>query len=306
MTVVRRWLLGALVLALVSACDSASDRPTPTIPSPTAPATGTVKVDLGERPFRLHIPDSYDPATKIPLVVLLHGYRASAAIQEQYFKLTAESDRRGFLYALPDGTADGGRRQFWNASDACCDMDRSGVDDSAYLSSLIDKVTSSYAVDTARVYLVGHSNGGFMAHRMACDHADQVTAIVSLAGAITNDPARCRPGRPVSVLQIHGTDDRTIQFGGGNILGRAFPSVATTLATWRRLDGCANRPDRSADAIDLDSRLAGSETTVTIYAAGCRAGSRVELWTIRKGSHVPALTDDFAPKVMDFLLARTA
>jgi membrane protein implicated in regulation of membrane protease activity len=57
------------------------------------------------------------------------------------------------------------------------------VDDSTYLHRLLDAVKSAYRVDPTRVYFVGHSNGGFMAYRMACEHATEITAIVSLAGA---------------------------------------------------------------------------------------------------------------------------
>jgi polyhydroxybutyrate depolymerase len=127
---------------------------------------------------------------------------------------------------------------------------------------------------------------------------------VSLAGAATAQPSQCRPARAVSVLQIHGTDDRTIRYGGGGLVGREYPSVATTLATWRRLDGCRDRADRSARPIDLDSGQPGRETSITTYAAGCRDGTRVELWSIKGGAHVPPFTAAFAPALIDFLYAR--
>jgi polyhydroxybutyrate depolymerase len=300
----RRWVVAVLLAPLMAACDSSPPDEDP--PAPTAQETTTVAPDTTEiieldgRPFRLHVPSSYDPATAAPLLVLLHGYTSSGILQAAYFRLTTESDRRGFLYAMPDGTADEEGEQFWNATEACCDFYGSGVDDSAYLRRLIDAVVSSYPVDPSRVYLVGHSNGGFMAHRMACDHADVVTAIVSLAGAATNDASQCAPVRPVSVLQIHGTDDTTIPYDGGTNVGNPFPSVDTTLAMWRRLNGCGDRAESGAP-LDLDSSQPGAETTVTTYADGCGAGTTVELWSIEGGGHVPSLTADFAPAVVDFL-----
>lgn len=310
----NRWLLSVLLLSLVVApgCGPATEDPagSPRSSGPAAPAGsvepgGTVTVDLDDRPFRLHVPESYDPAGTSPLVVLLHGYTSSAEEQESYFRLTGEADRRGFLYAMPDGTRDPGGDRFWNATEACCDFSRTGVDDAAYLRRLIDTVTSTYPVDPARVYLVGHSNGGFMAHRMACDHAAVVTAIVSLAGMAPADAAGCRPERPVSVLQIHGTDDDVIPFGGGSNAGNPFPSVDATLEMWRRQNGCEEQAE-TALPLDLERELAGPETTVTAYAAGCRDNSRVELWSIEGGGHVPALTEAFAPAVVDFLYDRTA
>jgi polyhydroxybutyrate depolymerase len=263
-----------------------------------------VTINLADRPFQLHIPTSYRAGTKAPLVVVLHGYTASGAQQESYFKLTAESDRRGFLYAMPDGTTNRNGERFWNATPACCDFGRTGVDDSGYLASLIAAVAASYSVDPGRVYLTGHSNGGFMAYRMACDHADKITAIVSLAGAMNADPAQCTPSRPVSILEIHGTGDETIGYDGGANAGNGFPSVATTLNDWRGYDGCNDKADTSSPHKDLVTDLPGAETTVTEYREGCRDGSTVELWSIKDGAHVPALSENFAPDVVDFLYAQ--
>ncbi|MFC0534139.1 alpha/beta hydrolase family esterase [Phytohabitans kaempferiae] len=288
----RRRLIAALTLPLLAACTASPE-----------PASGLVTLDLDDRPFQLHVPEAYDAGTRAPLVVLLHGYTSHAEEAADYFGLTAEADRRGFLVAMPEGTENREGHQFWNATPACCDFHGSGVDDSGYLSRLIDRVASAYAVDPARVYFVGHSNGGFMALRMACDHAGKVTAVVSLAGAATDHAAGCAPSRPVSVLQIHGTADRTILFDGH--AGR-YPSAPDTVALWRRLDGCADQPDTSAAPLDLDSGLAGAETTVLGYQAGCGAGSRVELWTIEEGGHIPAPTGAFPTAVADFLLARVA
>jgi polyhydroxybutyrate depolymerase len=292
----RIGLVAALLLATLTGCGS---------PARTGPDS-TVTVKLGDRPFQLHVPRGYQRGTKTPLVVLLHGYGSSGAGAEGYFKLTAESDRRGFLYAVPDGTPDPGGKRFWNATEACCDFHHLGVDDSGYLHRLLDAVKAGYSVDPGRVYFIGHSNGGFMAYRMACEHATEITAIVSLAGAATNDPARCTPARPVSVLQIHGTADRTIYFEGGTNDGQPYPSAGATLGLWRHLDGCSDRATSTAPPMDFEAGLPGPETTVTTYQTDCRAGTRVELWSMTGGDHVPKLTPDFTPAVVDFLLARVA
>lgn len=306
----RRWavaalLLPPLLLPLLTACDSTDSTNAP--PAPTIEPGTTGAISLGSRPFQLHVPPNYDSAAAAPLVVLLHGYQAvGAAAQEAYFKLTAESDRRGFLYAMPEGTADPQGKKFWNATDACCDFYRAGIDDSTYLSRVIEKVEASYSVDATRVYLVGHSNGGFMAYRMACEHASQLTAVVSLAGAMNNDISACQPERPVSVLQVHGTADETISFGGG-LNGRArYPSAVTTIAGWRQFNGCTGEADTSAPPIDLDARLPGAETTVTSYSEGCRNSTRVVLWSIKDGLHSPPFTDNFAPSIVDFLYSQVA
>ena len=257
----------------------------------------------GDRPVTVHVPASYIPGTAAPLVILLHGYGASGAVQDLYFGMTAVSDARGFLYAFPDGTVDTDNKRFWNATDACCDLHGTKVDDSTYLSSLIRQIQARYTVDPKRIFLVGHSNGAFMSYRMACDHADQVAAIASLAGAMFSDVSKCAPSEPVSVLQIHGTADDTVLFAGDQIAGQGYPGAKTTVADWVTLDGCGTTADTTAPPLDLDTRLAGAETTVTKYATGCKPGGDAELWTIAGGAHLPSLTASFSTKVIDFLFA---
>jgi polyhydroxybutyrate depolymerase len=256
----------------------------------------------GNRPVSVHVPPGYVPGTPAPLVVMLHGYSASGAVEESYLNITAQSDARGFLYAYPDGTVDARGLRFWNATDACCNWANAMVDDAEYLSSLITEIEARYSVDPKRVFLVGHSNGGFMAYRMACDHADQIAAIASLAGAMFADVTKCAPKAPVSVLQIHGTADTVIDYMGGMNQGHAYPDAPTTVADWATLNGCAMPPDTSAPHLDLDASLVGDETSVTRYA-GCEPGGQAELWTIQGGAHIPALSPTFSSSVVDFLLS---
>ncbi len=254
------------------------------------------------RPALLHVPPGYDPNTPAPLVILLHGYSVSAAIQEAYFALTPLSDQYGFLYLMPDGTLNPQSNRFWNATDACCNFFGSSVDDSIYVLHLIEATEALFNVDAGRVYLVGHSNGGFMAYRAACDHADRIAALVSLAGATFQNPASCAPSEPVHTLQIHGTSDGSIFYDGGLLFGRGYPGAVRTTELWAGYDGCSAVPDTSLPSLDLDSSIAGAETTVARYASECSAGGSAELWTIHAGSHIPPLTPAFRELVVQYLL----
>ena len=186
------------------------------------------------RPVTVHVPSSYDPAKPAPLLIVLHGYGSSGREHEAYFHLDAAADQRGYLIAYPDGIADTTGSRFWSATDACCDFDRTGVNDVAYLTGVITGIQASFAVDPKRIDLVGHSNGGFMSYRMACTHPELVAAIVSLAGATFGNPADCAPSAPVAVLQIHGTADDVIAYGGGTIQGIGSGRLMSALSRRRR------------------------------------------------------------------------
>ncbi len=270
-----------------------------------APADARIESDVvNGRRFEVNVPAGYDGSTPVPLVVALHGYTGTAAGAKSFFGLDSEAARRGVLTVYPDGTKDQQGSQFWNATDACCRLTSTDSDDSAYLTALIDQVVSTYNVDPKRVFLVGHSNGGFMSYRMACEHADRIAAIVSVAGATFGDVAACKPSEPVSVVQVHGTADVVISFSGGSIRENAYPSATTTVASWASYNTCATGPLPSPRPknLDLDGLVEGVDSTVVAFE-GCPSGGAVELWTIESGSHGPQLTEGFASSIMDFLLA---
>jgi polyhydroxybutyrate depolymerase len=262
--------------ALVSACGCG------------ASSTQRASELLASRPYEIHVPRTYSRGTPAPLIVLLHGYGSSGAQQSAYFGFSELANSRGVLIAYPDGTVDRDGRRFWNATDACCNLYGSDVDDVAYLTAVLEDVERNYDVDRRRVFFVGHSNGAFMAHRMACALAARVSGIVALAGDVWSDPTRCKPAEPVAVLQVHGDRDAVIPYAGGAILGTmgAIPAAPESVATWAALDGCTGGLAATDERLDLDSRLAGAETRVARWT--CSTGA-AELWTIEGGGHIPSL-----------------
>jgi polyhydroxybutyrate depolymerase len=268
---------------------------------PISQSHATEVVYPGDRPFTLVLPNNYQQGTPAPLIIGLHGYTANAPYAESYFQLGKVADEKGILTVYPSGTKDSNGFLFWNATPACCNFESSAVDDEQYLIDIIDSVSNGYSVDPARVFLVGHSNGGFMAHRMACNQSDRIAAIVSLAGATYSNPKSCRPTSPVSVLQIHGTNDAVITYTGGYLVNSAYPSARKTIDLWGKRNECGKKPYRVLPRLDLDSKLSGLETTVLRYK-GCKTGANSELWTINKGKHSPELSATFAKSVINYLL----
>lgn len=252
----------------------------------------------GDRPVAVIAPPGYDPAKPAPLLILLHGYSASGGLQEFYLDLGSEAAARGYLFAHPNGTIDKTGLEFWNATDACCNFFDSKVDDSAYLATVVAQIRQAFAVDPKRIFFMGHSNGGFMSHRMACEHADTIAAIATLAGSTFDHPAQCAPSEPVSALVVHGTLDPVILYGGGELFGNAYPSAFETAQRWAHLDGCATTADESAPKLDLVG-LPLAETKVMRFP-GCDPGIGVEHWRIEGAQHVPLFKQDFKERLFDF------
>ncbi len=275
----------------------------------TAHPVTAQSVDFGRGPVDVTVPAGYDAAIPTPLIVQLHGYGSSGAGQLRYMGIGELADEYGFITVAPDGTREEAGRQapFWNASSACCNFQGSTVDDVAYLKSVIDEIASRWNVDPDRIYMVGHSNGGFMSYRMAYEHPATIAAIASLAGATEGDGERPPPDASVHVLQIHGTDDSVIEYGGGGFGtdGASYPSALYSVRQWADYNGC-DATGRAREMRDLDASLPGHETGVMVFRSGCAAGGSATLWTISDGSHSPRLSDTYAEQVVEWLLAHPA
>jgi polyhydroxybutyrate depolymerase len=295
-------------------CTAACGSPTSPEQRPSGDAA-TPSALVQARPYKLAVPSAYDPTRSTPLVLLLHGYGIDGYVQAWYFGLVLHADldaatappagaeRNGFLLAYPDGTLDSEGKRFWNGTDACCDFENSGVDDVAYLNAVIDDVEQQYNVDPKRIYVLGHSNGSFMAHRLACEGPERFAAIVALNGAQWSDPDRCTPAAPVNVLVAHGDADDVNLYDGGAVSpnGVSYPSPAQTVATWIEKNGCTGAlVDGSRK--DLSDALDGAETA-TADAAECPNGGAVSFWTIQGGAHIPNLGEAWSDEVWKYMAA---
>jgi polyhydroxybutyrate depolymerase len=230
-----RALFALVTAASIWGCGAVTIRPEAPGPVPAGVALAPEAQQLiAARPYRLVVPPGYY-GQPLPFVILLHGYSGSGQAMDDYLSMSSIAAARTFLLATPDGTVDALGYRYWNATDACCAANAPvPADDVAYLTAVIDDVSSRYNVDPKRVYIIGHSNGGFMAHRMACDRAARIAAVVSIAGAQWNDLAYCQPSEPVSVLQVHGTADTVILYDGGP----GYPGARTTVTDWAMLNRC--------------------------------------------------------------------
>jgi polyhydroxybutyrate depolymerase len=245
----------------------------------------------GDRPADLKTPPMLTEGKQYPLLVLLHGYSANGFVQTAYFGVGVLPDQDKALLIAPDGTVDSSGKQFWNADPQCCDFGHTGVDDVAYIGGLIDDISAEWPVDKKQVFVLGHSNGGYMAYRMACERADVIAAIASLAGNASSTPTTCTPTAKVNVAHLHGTADATVPYSG------AAPSVDQ----WAAKNGCGTTRSETTTK-DLDTNVAGAETHVQ-PTASCPENGAVELWTMEGSTHIPSMNTMFATTMLDWFTA---
>jgi polyhydroxybutyrate depolymerase len=120
------------------------------------------------------VPQGYDPAAKLPLVIGFHTLGDSAAGGRAMFDLEdAAAGKAIFVYpsALPSAAFDGKTR--WDLA--------GGSDDFRFVDALIEEVSATLCVDRARIFTTGFSNGGRMATLVGCHRGDVVRAVAPVA-----------------------------------------------------------------------------------------------------------------------------
>jgi polyhydroxybutyrate depolymerase len=260
-------LLAALVLAglVLAGCGgaAATEAGSPAI----AAGSSSHVIDVGgaSRTFVVYRPASL-PA-QAALVVMLHGGFGSARQAERSYGWDAEAVKGRFVVAYPDGLG-----RAWNTGGGCCGPPgRTNADDIGFITAMVSAIEQQIPIDAGRVYATGISNGGIMAYTLACH-----TAIFAAIGPDSaTELGGCPSPSRVSVIDIHGTADKSIPYQGGKGTGPAHidgPAVPALNARWRAINRCA------APAIST----AGAVTTST---ANCPGGRAVELITIAGAGH---------------------
>lgn len=257
----------------------------------------------GNRPVTVRTPLGFNSqgTRNYPLLILLHGFASDAESQDRYLGLSRLALDRGYIFAAPNGTPIAGNvGRFWNATEACCNFANTRVDDIAYIRDLIRQIIARFPVDPKRVYLFGHSNGAFMAHRLACEEAPRIAAIAALAGGLRTRLEDCKPRVPVNVLTIHGTNDATIRYEGGRVFPTSptYPSAMDTITHWAKVNGCESSP-RNENRLSI-VRSSRSNETLPLVFESCTANVKTEHWRIDQGEHVPTFNGEFITRVLDF------
>ena len=246
------------------------------------------------RPATLTMPGGHVYNQRLPLVVALHGYSSSGSFNAWWMSLYDSVHENEHLLLTPDGSMNIVGMRYWNATDACCNLFNTEVDDVTFLEGLIDQAVQIYGADPEGVVLMGHSNGAFMSHRMACDRGSIIESIVSLNGATWDDFSNNCPdtGRP-NILHVHGTVDSVIQYGGGSMFGGTYPSAPQSTAFWADRSGC-DASWTNLGSIDLTNSDGVAETD-DLEHLNCADGNRVAHWKINNGIHAPSLNEEEWP-----------
>jgi polyhydroxybutyrate depolymerase len=217
----------------------------------------------------------------------LHSYGASGAdILPRFGLESGHNFDDGCLIVAPDGVNDGVTSNKW------WDYRTPGDVAITWLKDAVDYFIGLWPIDTTRVYVVGYSNGAFMAHRLVELYPTRFTAIWTLAGSRLTSAAAPNPA--ISATVVHGDGDTTVLTAGdvtgatlpGSMGGTSYKSHTATAADYDSAAGGDGTLNSNYGSIDLVTAVGGAETTRRKYAtANYTLSLMVEKWTVEGGDH---------------------
>ncbi len=239
--------------------------------APLAPGRteGLLLVDGTCRGYLAHVPASYVATRPVPLVLAMHGYTGTPSSMESFSGLSETADSHGFILVYPAGV-----RNAWDLSPNGRDV--------RFLRALVAQIVERASIDRRRIYATGHSMGGAMSARAACEMADLFAAAAPVSGGHPSYQF-CSPARPIPILVIHGASDPTVPPAGRPDLG--WPPLSVWVPAWAERDRCEATPTVRDDGNVRDTLwshcAAGAEVRFELVAGldhGWWWGSDAELW----------------------------
>lgn len=218
------------------------------------------------------------PRPGAPLVLALHGRLGTPEGMAKLTGLSPWAERLGLVVAYPEGL-----ERSWADARAATPAARAGVDDVAFVEALIAALVRTHGVDPAKVYVLGMSNGGFMALTLACRLGARLAGVVSVTGTVSQRLADgCAWPKAVPVALVLGDEDPLVPYAGGVVFG----SDAPVLSARASADFLAARNGCSAaeDAVSLPDAAPGDGTRISLTRwSGCAAP--VRFYTVQGGGH---------------------
>ncbi|MEZ5752584.1 MAG: alpha/beta fold hydrolase [Paracoccaceae bacterium] len=182
-----------------------------------------------------------------PVVIVLHGGGGSGPQVRRSSGFDELAVGAGVIALYPSGPW-----RHWNDGR----RPDNARDDVAGILGALDDLLNSGLGDRSRVYVIGHSNGGGMAMRLACEAPERLAGIAVVATkTLFEAPCAHGEGPEIPALFIHATADPLAPHHG-RLLTDPDPEIADlarrlgearsaedTLAFWSVRNGCAADPD---------------------------------------------------------------
>lgn len=244
-----------------------------------------------KRHFLYYTPKDYNPEKKYPLVIVMHGITSKAEEIAKFSKFNRQADRCGYIVCYPQGY-----KRSWAIDIPVGPAPKKGVDDVAYLHSVVDTINQSLNVDWDNIFSCGISNGAFMSMRLACEAPELIRAMALVSGNMFDPPEEyCANPQPTPLLMIAGSEDPLLNYHGSRVGGYSTAGFEKTMEFWSEV----NKSPFPCDSLIIDESVKDKTLVVKKYYYGTPSNAEIVLYKVEEGGHTwPGRKKDYKALVL--------
>jgi len=259
-----------------------------------------ITVDNHERQYLIHLPPSFNNASKLPVIFAFHGGGGEYKRIIRYYNLNHLADENGFIVVYPNAV-----NKAWSMNGVSSRVKKidNSVDDVHFISSLLDYLIANYKADSNHVFCTGISRGGIFSLYLAWQLSDRITAIAPVCASIPQAIADAYSFKhQTPVLLINGTEDPLVSYNGGPGKMNA-PNVGSEKANMLPtedlvnkiaiLNSCHTKPV----VVDLPDKDPNDGCNAIQYDYPCDKGE-IEFIKVMHGGHTWPGGFQYLPKAM--------
>ncbi|CAF1980554.1 unnamed protein product [Rotaria magnacalcarata] len=237
------------------------------------------------RHYKVHLSANYQNDRGHAIVFSFHGHNGNMAKQEDLSQLSLKGvliNGAGIIAVYPKGKEGTDGQSAWQGAP----YSAPGVDDIAFVNTMIATLQSTFCVDSSRIYATGKSNGAGFVNLLACTPsiASKIAAFATVSAAFYTGTFNgdCPTQRALPILDFHGTADTVVSYNGGQSHGGTQVSIDNFRQGWASRNDCQNKSTISHLSTETDPQQL---VEIQTWNTNCKTGGIVIGYKITAGQH---------------------
>ena len=190
---------------------------------------------VGDRHYRIRMPENLSGTDKIGAIVFAHGYRGSAKGMMRNKSMAALANDLGVALISTKSYEDD-----WRIPGVPRNNDTDGSIELGYFDAVIADVSKRFPIDRDRMMMSGFSAGGMMVWNLICHRSHLFAGYAPMAGTFWEPEPKTCDTPPANVVHIHGQSDKIVPLMGRPIVDTHQGQVPEVLDMYAEYGGYRN------------------------------------------------------------------
>lgn len=258
---------------------------------------GRIQVSGMERVYEAYVPQNHQAG--MPLLLVFHGSLQTPETIRTFtgYEFERLADEEGFMVVYPKGY-----KKNWNDCRATATYPArvENIDDKGFTLALIGACVSTYQADPKRVFVVGFSNGGHFAFRLALENPEEIAGIAVISANFpTPDNSDCTASNsPLPTLIMNGTEDPLNPYDGGTVSLFGFGNRGTVFSSFESAFYFASLAGYSEGVVTTRMLFPDHPVPVKIQEWKQKGKPPVVLYSLLGGGHLIPQSRYRAPRIL--------